>query len=136
MRYCVTLMRHPETSCEAVRGIEEHVSWGDDGALAFIYVLKGDLDRLRIPPPGPRRRTDELWRHTCFEAFVGVKGVAAYREFNFAPSGEWAVYAFQRYRTDGQFVDEGPAPQIAMRATSDSLELRALVGGDLLPVFE
>lgn len=40
------------------------------------------------------RFTDGLWQHTCFEAFVAVKGETAYREFNFSPSSQWAAYAF------------------------------------------
>ena len=39
---------HPETGSPAVEEIEAHVSWTRDNALAFAYVLKGDLMRLRI----------------------------------------------------------------------------------------
>ena len=28
---------------------------------------------------------DGLWRHTCFEAFVGIPGAEPYYEFNFSP---------------------------------------------------
>jgi len=38
--------------------------------------------RLRVP--------DELWQHTCFEAFIGTSSGAGYYEFNFAPSTQWA----------------------------------------------
>ena len=52
-------------------------------------------------PPGSSFRTlsepwraDELWQTTCFEAFLQPAGAEAYRECNFAPSGNWAAYDF------------------------------------------
>jgi hypothetical protein len=69
---------------------------------------------------------DGLWRHTCFEAFVAVDGTSAYREFNFAPSGEWAAYAFRDYRSSIPLeLDEDP--EITSRATADCLELDAVL---------
>lgn len=62
------------------------------------FLLDADLERLRIPPRRKPRAVDGLWRHTCFEVFVARKGGRAYREYNFSPSGEWAVYAFSSYR--------------------------------------
>ena len=53
---------------------------------------------LRIPPPRAAARRDELWKHTCFEAFVAENAGDGYRELNFAPSGEWAMYSFTGYR--------------------------------------
>ena len=135
MLHSAALKRHPGTSSEAVRGIEARVSWTPDGGLAFTYALKGDLARVRIPPPRPPQRADRLWQHTCFEAFVAVTGEQAYREFNFAPSGEWAVYDFQRFRAGGQSVKEGSAPQITVRSASASLKLNAVVGQDRLPAI-
>jgi hypothetical protein len=93
----VVLVCHPETHGETVHRIEAGVCW-HDGALAFNYTLEGDITRLRIPLPRLPRRTDRLWQHTCFEAFVSVKDKPEYYEFNFAPSGEWAVYRFRCYR--------------------------------------
>lgn len=53
-------------------------------------------------------RTDGLWRHTCFEAFVAGAG-PAYREFNFAPSGAWAAYAFDDHRSGMRDVEAAPS---------------------------
>ena len=36
-----------------------------------------------------------------FELFVGSPTGAAYEEYNFSPSGEWAAYGFARYRNGG-----------------------------------
>jgi hypothetical protein len=69
------------------------------GGLELSYRLTGKLAKLAIPPrqPAPERR-DELWRQTCFEAFLRVPGETAYREYNFSPSGDWAIYQFRAYR--------------------------------------
>jgi hypothetical protein len=125
--HIVFLTRHPATRCDAVRAIETRVRWSDDGALAFIYILKGDLGRLRIPPAREARRTDGLWRHTCFEAFVGMKDRPEYLEFNFAPSGEWADFGFHRYREAAPVVENVAAPVIAVSQAGDVLELEATV---------
>ena len=55
-----------------------------------------------------------------------------YREFNFSPSGEWAVYAFRGYREGGE-LDVEPAPGIAVQRKGDRLELYAQIRADILP---
>ena len=55
-----------------------------------------------------------------------------YREFNFSPSGEWAVYAFRGYR-DGDELGIELTPEIVVRRTEDRLELDAEISQDLLP---
>lgn len=127
---------HPETGSPAVEEIEAHVSWTRDNALAFAYVLKGDLMRLRIPLPQPSRRTDRLWQHTCFEAFVALKGKPEYYEFNFAPSSQWAVYGFQRYRVGTALEDDMPAPKITVHNLPNGLDLEAIVHLDSLLVTQ
>jgi len=127
---------HPETRSPAVEEIEGRVSWTRDNALAFAYVLKGDLMRLRIPLPQPSRRTDRLWQHTCFEAFVALKGNPEYYEFNFAPSSQWAAYGFQRYRVGTALEDDIPTPRITSRKLANGLDLEAIVHLGRLPVIQ
>jgi hypothetical protein len=124
---------HPESHSEAVRELAVHVSSAHSKALALTYMLKGDLTRLRIPPLQPLRRADCLWEHTCFEAFVNLKGDSRYYEFNFAPSGEWAFHAFDRYRERASTAAEQVAPTIAVRQAKDTLELDAFIHLDRLP---
>ena len=127
---------HPETSTQAVLGIEGRVGWSDSGGLTVSYVLTGDTARLRIPPAREPRRADRLWEHTCFEAFVGMTGKSEYREFNFSPSAEWAVYAFRRYRESASLVSEAPAPEISVRRDENRLALDAIVRLDHLPLIQ
>lgn len=63
-------------------------------ALRGHIHLVGDVDRVRWSEAGPAVRADGLWEHTVIEAFVGPPGSAAYAEFNVAPNGAWAAYAF------------------------------------------
>jgi hypothetical protein len=98
----------------------------------MTFRLDGDIPRIWVSPPGVPRIATQLWRHTCFEAFIAVEGHPAYHEFNFAPSGEWAVYAFCGYRNGGPLSNEMMRPQIAVRSTGSRLELDALVRLDSL----
>jgi hypothetical protein len=98
----------------------------------MTFRLDGDLPRIRVPAAGVPRIATELWRHTCFEAFIAVDGQPAYYEFNLAPSGEWAVHAFSGYRDGGPLADETMRPDIAVRSTGRRLELDGLVRLDSL----
>jgi hypothetical protein len=74
------------------------IRWQAARRLALQYRLLGDVDRLLLPAAAPASRTDELWRHSCCEAFVGRPGFPEYHEFNFSPSGQWAAYRFTARR--------------------------------------
>lgn len=93
----LTLKAHPETPCAPVREIAVDVS-RQGQALALKFELEGDLAAVAFPRWRSGARADELWRHTCFEAFIGDIGAPAYAEINLSPSNQWAVYAFDDYR--------------------------------------
>ena len=114
------LVRHPDTPCAALRAIEARVV-RDGGELRVAYVLQGEIDRLRLPPP---RAAGALWQHTCCELFV-AQALPAYREYNFSPSGEWAAYSFGSYR-DGAAA-QIPDPRIEVKRDRDRLELTATI---------
>jgi hypothetical protein len=65
--------------------------------LQLRYVLIGNYRKVRLKLRG-QDRGEELWRHTCFEAFVRVGSEESYLEYNLAPTGDWAAYRFERYR--------------------------------------
>ena len=121
------LAAHPDTRPGPVKRVRAQALRAGDGGLAVAYSIDGDLSKVRIPAPRAPRIGYKLWRHTCCEAFIAVRGEAGYHEFNFSPSGEWAAYAFSAYR-EGAPID-APAlnPQIAATRSADRLELSALV---------
>ena len=117
----VELTCHPWMRNVAVRAIQARVRRSADGALGLAFRLDGDLPRIRVPAPSAPGIAHQLWEHTCFEAVVAVDGAAAYHEFNFAPSGEWAGYAFSSYREAAGLVDDTLAPHIVVRCADASV---------------
>ncbi|HXV82565.1 MAG TPA: DOMON-like domain-containing protein [Candidatus Binatia bacterium] len=131
----VRLTRHPKSEAPAIEKIEAQVDWTESSSLVCTYALTGDLIGLRIPLSQSPCRAERLWEHTCFEAFVAVKGSPEYYEFNFAPSGEWAIYRFKRYRDQTPLEDDMLAPKITVRQRAGGLDLEAVVRLDRLPVI-
>jgi hypothetical protein len=74
------------------------------GSAAISPGWSFNISRLVVPAPAEPGRADELWRSTCFELFVAGEG-AAYREYNFSPSGQWAAYEFDDYRSGMRHID-------------------------------
>ncbi|HTV51984.1 MAG TPA: DOMON-like domain-containing protein [Steroidobacteraceae bacterium] len=126
----LSLCCHPETPCAALAGIDAHVHRQAE-QLAVRYALRGDPARLRLPGLVSARRTDELWRHTCCEAFVAPQSVGGgYLEWNLAPSGQWAAYRFSDYRqgmTPAAGI-EPPAIRVACDENALTLEARLSLG--------
>ena len=67
--------------------------------MSLEFALRGELQRLCLAESGPQVREDELWKTTCFEAFVRPAHGPAYFEFNMSPSSAWASYRFDDYRS-------------------------------------
>ena len=128
----IDLTCHPPTRPETVRAIGVLVRRSPGAELRMTFRLDGHIPRILVSAPDVPRIATQLWRHTCFEAFIAVDGQPAYHEFNFAPSGEWAVYAFCGYRNGGPVAGEMMRPDIAVRSTGSRLELDALVRLDRL----
>jgi hypothetical protein len=126
-----SLRRHPDSLCCAAAHVEVEVARPNADRLALTYLVTGDLSDIRMPPVMASERRDELWRHTCFEAFVRASSGAEYYEFNFSPSTQWAAYRFSSYR-GGMRAAEVSAPPIETRSSPDrytlqtSLELNRL----------
>jgi hypothetical protein len=102
-----TLKLHPDDRCDAVTRIEVEVA-RRESLLELRYLVSGAVDALRLPAFTEPRRGDELWQHSCFEAFIREPGAGSYLELNFAPSGEWAAYRFARYRGGRQDAQVAP----------------------------
>jgi hypothetical protein len=128
-----TLRLHPDSSCSAVTRIEVDVARPRAGSLVLVYVVIGTISDLAIPPVAAATRTDELWRHTCFEAFVRNPPGPEYYEFNFAPSTQWAAYQFRGYRSGMRVAAGIGAPRIAVETSSERYVLRASLDFDQVP---
>ena len=120
----LSLRRHPDSRCEAVASIEVDVERPRPGTLVLRYIATGRISDLVIPPVTAPHRTDGLWRHTCFEAFVRAGTNQAYYEFNVSPSTAWAAYGFSSYRS-GMRIAEVLRPPIDVQAGATAYELRA-----------
>ena len=120
-----TLSLHPDSRSSAVTRIDVEATRPRAGHLVLRYVVTGAIGDLRLPKPTAPVRTDELWRHTCFEAFVRPPMGDVYYELNFAPSTQWAAYAFSSYRNGMRAADDIGAPFIEVQPGADIYMLQA-----------
>ena len=118
-----------------VRALAANAAREPGGLLRFDYTLDVRPGRIRIPSRRPPVQTDELWKHTCFEAFIlPATGGDEYRELNFSPSTQWAAYAFTSYRKGIAAIALDSAPRIEVIESTSRLTVHALIGTEgLLP---
>ncbi len=127
------LIHHPDTADAATKALYIGVkAQYQQGNLTLRYELQGDIDKLLIPEPQPPSAADELWQHTCFEAFIAVVEEAPYHEFNFSPSSQWAAYAFDDYRARKTW-QANHAPAIHFARSDHQLVLTAVISEADLP---
>lgn len=113
--------------------MEASIELIENGNLAVSYHLDGNLGDILLPGKQPTAAKDELWQHTCCEAFMAAVDEPAYREFNFSPSSQWANYSFTDYRIrDKTFIAPG-VPQIQIHRRDDGLQIDALIKREMLP---
>jgi hypothetical protein len=125
------LKLHPSSQCDAVARIDVEVArFG--GAVRFNYAVTGTIADLHLPPITTPARTDELWQHTCLEAFVRAEQGPGYAEFNFAPSTQWAAYTFTGPRQGMTIANQIAAPRIHVHTTPERFTLQTSI--DLGPL--
>jgi hypothetical protein len=93
--------------------------------LILSYTMFGNLHDIAIPPVLATERSEDLWQHTCFEAFLRSSSGLGYYEFNFSPSRQWAAYRFRSYRRDRSVAAEVANPIIRLRSGPDRYTLQA-----------
>jgi hypothetical protein len=125
-----TLRLHPDSLCAAATRIEADVARPRPGSLILSYVVSGRISDLRFPPVVAAARTDELWRHTCFEAFVRGSAGPAYYEFNISPSTQWAAYRLDSYRGGMRVATEIGVPRIEVQSGAETYTLQAALEFD------
>lgn len=110
------------------------------GALGVVattniwFGIGAPASRFVIPEPAEPMRADELWQTTCFETFLRIRGEDAYREWNFAPSGEWAAYDFTS-RREGKSDPEVAPPYIRVEDNLTWWALGATIAVDSIPAW-
>lgn len=121
------LFAHPDAAGESVWSIAADVQLTAGATLVCHYALHGDMSHVTVPGARAGRRADDLWKHTCFEAFIAADNKPGYFEFNFSPSLDWAAYRFAGYRSGMSFAPVAQAPGLQVRRTTLQLDLTATV---------
>jgi hypothetical protein len=123
------LMLHVAYDLGPVRAVTAEVTVTPEGCRAE-FRLDGHMPGIVLPPPTAPGRQDNLWQSTCFEIFWQPIGGTAYREFNLSPSGQWAAYDFDSFRTG---MRDAPVAAIAIACSHDDagLVLTAHIAADL-----
>jgi len=92
----------------------DHSALGAVATTNIWFGVSAPADRFIIPKLTEPWRADELWQTTCFEAFLRPAGKAGYREWNFAPSGNWAAFDFTGRREGMERAEVEQPPYIRM----------------------
>ena len=115
----LSLLPHPATppadpTFKVWASVDHAASFGAMATTNIWFGIGAPAARFVLPAVAEPERADGLWRTTCFEAFLKADGEEAYREWNFAPSGDWAAYDFSAYREDMAESEVGAAPYIRL----------------------
>lgn len=126
------LICHPSTPNSLQIAISSNATHLANGELQLDYILQGDLEQIRLPQQCKPEQKDDLWQHTCFEAFIGFSGEMHYHEYNISPSGCWAIYAFKDYRQQKRYKPPHE-PKIEMIQGKHQLEIKVSLAASTLP---
>jgi hypothetical protein len=129
---CLVLTPHPGSRSSSVARIDVAVTRQHGTRLLLSYVVTGDIGKVCLPRPKRAERADDLWKQTCFEAFLGAPPAEPYYEFNFSPSMQWAAYHFSNYRTGMREASEIDAIPIKVSLTPECFTLQAAIDMDVL----
>lgn len=110
-----------------VQGIQVELITCNPVSLILTYHIIGNPEALKIPPPSNKPQPqDNLWQHTCCEAFIGNTSDTSYHEWNLSPSGNWQVYSFTGYRANQQRLNV-TAPVIHTNIGQDHLTITTYI---------
>ena len=131
-----SLVPHPQTplsvpDLKVWANVDYAAKLGPVATANIWFGVGAPADRF-VLAEGEAGRADDLWQSTCFEAFLRAEGEDAYREWNFAPSGQWAAYDFTGYR-DGRTDAEVKEPYIRLEDNLTWWTLGATIGVEAGP---
>jgi len=132
----IRLSEHPDTPCPTVVYIDVTIWRPTPDRLKLRYYVWGDIEIIAIPSAtGSHRRAEGLWKHTCFEAFIASDD-GGYYEINLSPSGEWAAYRFDGYRSGMRSEDRLALVDMTCASDGDYLQVDATIDMGGLPSAE
>ncbi len=100
--------------------LRARANWSKPFVLHLDYVLKADLRQIILPPAiEGAGRADNLWEHTCFEAFIALEDSPDYLEVNLAPSNQWNIYEFKKYRGSRMEADQVNCKPMILKAKTN-----------------
>ncbi|MFO1467289.1 MAG: DOMON-like domain-containing protein [Steroidobacteraceae bacterium] len=129
----LSLVPHPSTPATPVQAVVATLEAGPGGSLEYTVRIEAPRQALAWPASRPAAFRDELWRHTCVELFARADE-EAYREFNFSPSSEYALYDFDGYRSGMRPVPASRGPVIRWREEREAMTINTLIPGELFEV--
>ncbi len=121
------LISHANSPSKSVRSIECYAKLNAAGQLWIRYHVEAPVDDLILSTMETTQRADDLWKTTCFEAFLSFGIATNYIELNFASSGNWAAYAFCDYRDKSGNLALDTHPEIGIDFGDDYFALEAIV---------
>lgn len=115
----LNLVPHPSTPPAAPdfkvwASVDHAGALGTTATTNVWFGIGAPASRFVIPEADEPSRANDLWKSTCFEAFLREVGSDGYQEWNFAPSGDWAAYDFSAYREGMAEREIGSPPYIRM----------------------
>jgi hypothetical protein len=129
------LVPHPATpppnpAFKVWASVDHAASLGAVATTNIWYGIGAPAERFVIPRLAEPWRAEGLWQTTCFEAFFQAAGEESYREWNFAPLGNWAAYDFTGHREDMTRADVEAPPYIRMEDNFTWWTVGATIGVD------
>ncbi|MGH6786431.1 MAG: GIY-YIG nuclease family protein, partial [Novosphingobium sp.] len=124
------LRPHRHAPPSQVRAVIARIWRSEQDDMLIEFAVEGS-ETLVLPAWASPERRDGLWQSTCFELFLMCPD-GRYFEFNLSPSTEWALYAFDSYRTGMRRPTVDVPPHIEFSMSDNAFSLEADV--DLGPV--
>ena len=126
-----SLIAHRDTPPSQVRAADARIWMTDCNEVLVEFRIEG-AKKLLLPPWVSSVRRDDLWQTTCFEMFL-MCADGRYFEFNFSPSTQWAIYAFDSYRHGMRPLDVDVSPHIEFEEIGEVFSLEADVDLGQIP---
>ena len=87
--------------------------------LSVTFRIAGSTPRIAWHEPAREGCVDELWKHSCFEAFIRAGGRDDYVELNLAPARQWALYDLDSYRGGRRHSADAMLQDVNFRSRED-----------------